>query len=400
MHVAPTICPRCGSKIIHRQCYCILRDKIKIQQEFNEKAKKEFSGENYNVFVGRFGYPNINVGLLNTNEMIKEDDADNPHLWADNNYQIEDVITKRSNLINSNFKTQIKGFHERYTELAREIALAKEPVDTEIKLEKKPQFSLTLHQEAAPHGPKVNLEFARATENIKIPQKVDKIVNDDLKASEGLQVLSDKGFDEHYLTKIFSTGNLGLKGNKKLVPTRWSITAVDDTLGKGLIEEIKDFKSGEYCAYFSGYLGNYYLILCFPETWSYELFEISVSSGEYSTDHEWYGGRKNYATDTVGGYYAARLSILQRLQQEKRQSAILALRFITDEYWAPLGVWVVRESSKKSMMSTPIYFSSMDEMMQHAMTFSRERFHYDIAGILKESKLYNQLKKQKKLWEY
>ncbi|MFA5797576.1 MAG: hypothetical protein WC916_06115 [Candidatus Woesearchaeota archaeon] len=400
MHVTPTICSRCGNKIIHRQCYCILRDKIKIQQEFNEKAKKEFSGENYNVFVGRFGYPNINVGLLNTNEMIKEDDADNPHLWADNNYQIEDVITKRSNLINSNFKTQIKGFKERYTELAREISLAKEPVDTEIRLEKKPQFSLTLHQEAAPHGPKVNLEFARATENIKIPQKVDKIVNDDLKASEGLQVLSDKGFDEHYLTKIFSTGNLGLKGNKKLVPTRWSITAVDDTLGKGLIEEIKDFKSGEYCAYFSGYLGNYYLILCFPETWSYELFEISVSSGEYSTDHEWYGGRKNYATDTVGGYYAARLSILQRLQQEKRQSAILALRFITDEYWAPLGVWVVRESSKKSMMSTPIYFSSMDEMMQHAMTFSRERFHYDIAGILKESKLYNQLKKQKKLWEY
>ncbi len=42
----------------------------------------------------------------------------------------------------------------------------------------------------------------------------------------------------------------------------------------------------------------------------------------------------------------------------------------------------------------------MDEMMQYAMAFAQERFKYDIAGILKESKLYNQLKQQKKLWEY
>ncbi len=400
MHVAPSICPRCGNKIIHRQCYCILRDKIKIQQEFNEKAKKEFSGENYNVFVGRFGYPNINVGFLNTGELTKEDDADNPQLWADKNYQIEDVITKRSNLINSNFRTQIKGFNDRFTALARDIALAKEPVDTEVSLEKKPQFSLSLHQEAAPHGPKVNVESARATENIKIPHKVDKIVSDDLKASEGLEILHANGFEQHYLTKILSTGNLGLTGNKKFVPTRWAITAVDDTLGKKLIEEIKDYKTGEYAAYFSGYLGNYYLILLFPEPWSYELFEMGVSSGEYSTDHEWYEGRKDYASDTVGGYYAARLSILEQLKREKKQAAILALRFITDEYWAPLGVWVCRESSKKSMSTNPLQFNSKEELLTYAKKFVKEKFKYDVSEIFKKSVLLDQLHRQRRIRDF
>ena len=49
-------------------------------------------------------------------------------------------------------------------------------------------------------------------------------------------------FDEYTLSKILSVGVLGLKKDKKLVPTRWSITATDDILAKNLLRKIRDFK--------------------------------------------------------------------------------------------------------------------------------------------------------------
>jgi hypothetical protein len=36
-----------------------------------------------------------------------------------------------------------------------------------------------------------------------------------------------------------SIGVLGLKKDKKLVPTRWAITATDDILAKKLLEKVK-----------------------------------------------------------------------------------------------------------------------------------------------------------------
>jgi len=371
-----------------------------VQKSFNDTAKKEFYGENYNVFVGRFGYPDINVGLLNINEPKKDETIDNPLLWSKDDYDINKIIQLRSNLINSNFKTQVKGFNDRFMDLVQEVSLTNKPVDTEIILEKKPQFKLTFNQDTTPFGPSIKLEKARITENVHIPTKVDKVVNDEMTATEGLNTLYDKGFDEYYLTKIFSVGNLGLETNKKLVPTRWSITAVDDTLGKDIIKEIKNYPIAEYQLYFGGYLGNNYLIMFLPEVWSYELFEMQTRSPESMHDWEGYNGRKNYAEETAGGYYAARFSILSRLKTIKRQATILSLRLVTDDYWAPLGVWVVREAVKKAMTSKPIDFNSREEMINYVIAFARKQFNYDVTPMIRSSELLKQIKTQKKISEY
>jgi hypothetical protein len=193
-------------------------------------------------------------------------------------------------------------------------------------------------------------------------------------------------------------GNLGLKTERKLVPTRWSITAVDDTLGKKLINEIKKYKTSNYMVYFGSFLGNNYLILVFPEVWSYELFETSVSTQEVGTDYESYDGRKDYAFNTVGGYYAARLAILEQLSKIKRQGSVLCLRFITDDYYAHLGVWVVREASRKSMNSKPLEFESKELMLKYAEAFVKKKFGIDLNNlILKKSILLDKIKKQRKL---
>ena len=227
-----TLCFQCKGRNYCKRGFCALRQKLQVQREFNEHSKKEFFGENYNVFVGRLGYPNINVGLLNINEPRKDDTIDNPLLWAKNEHDINRILQLRSNLINSNFRTKIKGFNDRFMDIAQEVSLSSRPVDTEIVLDKKPEFKLTFNQETTPYGPTIKLEKARLTENPKIPTKVDKIINDDLSARNSLNILYEHGFEENYLTKVFSLGNLGAGSNKKLVPTRWSITAVDDTIGK------------------------------------------------------------------------------------------------------------------------------------------------------------------------
>ncbi|MBI4452114.1 hypothetical protein HY637_01675, partial [Candidatus Woesearchaeota archaeon] len=191
----------------------------------------------------------------------------------------------------------------------------------------------------------------------------------------------------------------------KLVPTKWSITATDDIIGKNLINEIKDFSEiNSYHSFFGNYLGNYYLILMFPEVWSYELFETYVPKDwnfsrelRFTTDYENNFGRKDYASNTVGGYYTVRLAILEKLKEMKMQASVLALRFITDEYSMPLGVWVTREATRKAVLPKPIEFSSKELMLTYAKNLIKKKFNYNIDYLLNASRLFKSVKHQTKL---
>jgi len=165
-------------------------------------------------------------------------------------------------------------------------------------------------------------------------------------------------------------GTLGLEKNKKLVPTRWSITAVDDLLGKELFNDILYYPIDcDYTAYYSSFQGNYFMILFFPGPWAYELFEIPYSFSEkkqdYTTDAEHHLGRKSYADQCAGGYYAARLGILELFKKKKKQGQCLILRFISNEYQHPLGVWVVREAVRNTLETKPITFSDKSLLLKY-----------------------------------
>ena len=72
--------------------------------------------------------------------------------------------------------------------------------------------------------------------------------------------------------------------------------------------------------------------------------------------------KKQYSS-LAGGYYAARLAVLEHLAGQGRQAGVLAVREISEAYWAPLGVWVVREVARKAMRSPPARFASLGEAM-------------------------------------
>ena len=156
-----------------------------------------------------------------------------------------------------------------------------------------------------------------------------------------------------------------------------------------------------YHAYFGGILGNYYLILLFPEVWSYELFEMSLHNlNQYSTDFEGYHGRKTYSFACEGGYYTVRLAVAEALLRMHKQATCIILRFVTSEYTAPLGVWVTREASRKALREKPVVFNTKIELLAFAQQLIKKKFQFDVTLLLQESVLLKSLSQQKKLFEY
>jgi len=406
-------CIKCKGATPMQSCgrtFCPIIAKSRAMFKVKDKVVGEnFSGSSPAVLVGHFGYPNVNVGILSPNEV--SEDAwiyDAPKYWAEHNFQIPELIDYRSSLINSRFKLNVHQ-QNRFLDVSQEVGMASKPVDVEFNLKQKPKFKLNTDAYHAPTGPNAELKKVKITENPRIDYKVDKVVSDtDLKAREGIEYLYEHGFDDNFLSKILSVGILGIKNQRKLVPLRWSITASHDMIAKKLMKEIKEFETTDYLAFFGSYIGNYYLILMFPEVYSYELFETYMPKAEwnisneckYMTDYEPYDGRKSYAENCGGGFYSVRLGIMERLRQMKRQASVLAFRFITGEYTTPLGVWVTLNSAKNALQNKPLEFNSKELMLKYAKNLVKRKFNYDLERLLKESVLLKNLKTQQKLSQW
>ena len=222
------------------------------------------------VFIGsKLKYPLVNVGILSPLE--KEENAwvyDDMKFWADNDFSIQDVITLRNNLLNSRFQSKVQDvrLNKKFVEIAKNVAVASHPVDVEIELKNRLNLDSKTDKVLTPHGMNAGLKDARVVSNVKINQKVDKVINDEIKSVEGMNYLYKNNLDEYALSKILSIGVLGLKKDKKMVPTRWSITATDDTISKELLKKIREHPIiNEYELFYGEFLGNQYLILLFPD---------------------------------------------------------------------------------------------------------------------------------------
>ena len=222
--------------------------------------------------------------------------------------------------------------------------------------------------------------------------------------------------DVIYIDPPYNTGNKDFRYNDYFVDkedrfrhSKWlSFMSKRLKLAKNLLKQVKQYPETNYYAYFGSYLGNYFLILFFPEVWSYELFETYAPKAEWNlsdeykfmTDYEPYEGRKKYAENCGGGYYAARLPILEKLNDTKRQGSVLTLRFITGEYAVPLGVWVVREAVRRTLKTRPLEFASKELMLKYANLLMKKKFNYNIDVLINKSILLNKIKTQRKLSDY
>ncbi|MDP2673243.1 MAG: hypothetical protein Q8O84_05510 [Nanoarchaeota archaeon] len=364
------------------------------------------------VFIGsKLKYPEINVGILSPLE--KDENAwiyDDAKYWAENNFEISQVLHLRNNLLNSRFRTKVTDarLNKKFLDIIKDVAVSSKPVELEIELKNRIQFGNEKDKVLTPLGMNADFEKAKIIGNVQINRHLDKIINDDIKVSESMKILYENNFDEYSLSKILSVGVLGLKKDRRLVPTRWSITASDDIIGKQLLKKIRDYKWLEdYELFYEEFMGNQYLILMFPNIWSFELFELYFPGSSWnpsseikaSTDFEGFEGRTKYAFNTAGGYYATRLPILKYLDSIKRQASVVVIRIETPGYWASLGVWVVRESVKKAL-NKKIKFGSKKELLDSAKGISKIKYQFDAENILKMSELIRNINFQKNLMEY
>jgi hypothetical protein len=174
-----------------------------------------------------------------------------------------------------------------------------------------------------------------------------------------------RDFDVYDINRVLSAGGLGKSQNRRLVPTRWSITAVDDTIGNYLRGSVRTEQSlGHAEVWVNEYVGNRYWVILAPGQWEFELVEMKSPGSVWNPDpagetwlasaHEGYEGRTGYVDETAGAYYAARLGVLEHLAERGRQAKCLVLREVSDDYWAPVGVWQIRESVRNAFSGSPV----------------------------------------------
>jgi hypothetical protein len=314
------------------------------------------------VFVGRHGYPLVRAGPM----VPAGGPLEKPSLGMD----IGEIIAARSALVRSetNITVNEADFPGRLLEACQQIAMSSAPVGTEVFFQRPPQGRVQFDGVLSPSGLSGELKGKEITTNPLILRKVDRIVEDrDAGAASAAAELYFSGIGTDHISRMLSLGLLGKK--RKLVPTRWSITASDDMIGKALKDSILDKPQvNDYYLYSGEYLGNHFEILLLPRPFSFELIEIWMPRSVWAEDgfigNDWEDARpkKEYSI-LSGGYYAARLAVLEHLVAKGRQAAVLAVREISEAYWAPLGVWVVREVARSAFQAAPQRFGTFNEAL-------------------------------------
>ncbi|TLZ95398.1 MAG: hypothetical protein E6J98_01395, partial [Methanobacteriota archaeon] len=214
--------------------------------------------------------------------------------------------------------------------------------------------------------------------NLRVDPNLDRASSDtDLRAKEAVLGLFDRGLPVSKIQRAFSVGAFGLEKNRRFVPTRWSITAVDDTIGKDLRESVKTHPLiNEIRVYEAIGYDDRFLVVMLPRPWRYELIEAWYPNTLWNPigrdivlfgDHEGFEGRTTYAS--IGGcYYAARLAVGETLDRERRQAATVILRETHPGYIMPVGVWNVREHVREALRRPPKLFPTMNETFDHLRT--------------------------------
>lgn len=371
----PPLCPVCRK--VHLPGKCDVMNRFSFME-----IKEDFFGPSAGIFVGRKGYPNVFAGPLASADYnpLQED----PSKWFGMDYA--SIIRLRSSVIRSKKKQGIFS-SSRFVADNQLLSMASKPVDVELNFTKKPFQKISFSEVHQPMGPSGNLKQMRIADNVKIDVHVEKALSDDIKAGEASFNIYAKGTDVYKITSILSSGVMGIK--KKMVPTRWSITAVDDIITKRMLEKVRESRElGDHLVFESFYMDNRFIILMMPGAWEYENFE--AGGGILLEEYEPFSGRTSYAEKEGGGYYAARLGVVEWLFKSRKQARVVVFREIGEKYTIPLGVWQVRENVRNAMKSMK-KFGTMEEALDYAehklkIPLKEYRKH---SIILKQSRLTN-----------
>lgn len=356
------------------------------------------------LFVGRFGYPKVSIGPLIPPEFGDTSLLATPEQW--HGIGIEKIVEMRSKLVRGMHTINIHDVEKgRIAEQVRDLALAETPATADMSFERKPLSTFSTSEYSEPFGPSVvmkNLDLG----NLKYDVKVESRYSDtDATATTSMAELYKRGVQISKIQRALSAGTLGIGTKRKFVPTRWSITAVDDTLSKSNLEKVKSYEPIDTIqAYYDVALDNRWLVFLLPRNWEYESIEAFYPRTTWNMDgkkiaifgsYEPYEGRKTYA-EMGGCYYSGRLAITEKLLELRKQAAALILREVHEGYIMPVGVWNVREHLRQTLQTKPVMLSGLSEMM----SYTKSKMEIGEGTWIRNSHLLTTTIHQRRIGEY
>ncbi|VVC05576.1 Uncharacterised protein [uncultured archaeon] len=346
------------------------------------------------LFVGRYGYPKVLVGPMVPPVHGDTLVLDSPESWLGKN--LEEIVNYRLSLVRGVQSVPVTSTQGRYIESLQELTMSQKSTDSELEFVKSARPVPSIDGESPPFGPIgeiKNAKFSGSTSDKNIERV---FYAKDLIAKDAILELYNRGIEISRIQKCFSIGMMGK--NRKLVPTRWSITATDDIISKSLVEEISNNDVIDSCHLFSyEHLGNLYSVIIFPNRWMFEMQEAwydQEGNVGFGSDFEDMKGLNHYP-ETAGAYFSSRLAVAEYLQSKKIQAGVMVLREIRPEYAVPVGVWQVREGVRMALKQKPVICSNFDEGIDLAC----KALSVDKKEWLARSKLQKALK-QKPISDY
>jgi hypothetical protein len=357
------------------------------------------------IFVGRYGYPKVRIGPMIPPLHGDTTILDRTELWTGKS--IEEIANYRLSLVLGTMNVNVHDISSsRYLENMQELAMSERPAEAEATFEKRPvadahmQKELRLDHEATPFGPAAPLRGFNVS-SLSADQRIETAYYDtDLRAAEAMMELYRRSVEISIIQRVLSMGMLGVKKKRKLVPTRWSISATDDIISSMLVKEIAmnpTIDLFEVTRY--SHLANYYSIILIPnDRWIFEMIESWFTSrGQVATgaDNEDERGL-NHNPTIAGAYFAARLAVAEHLARRHKKAGAIVLREIHPNYVMPLGVWQIREGVREALKNPPQKFERFD----HAMSFACSYMSVSKNEMVQKSWLWKSFKGQTKINDF
>ncbi|WP_338598167.1 Nre family DNA repair protein [Sulfolobus tengchongensis] len=393
--IRPELCIRCrGAKYLCGLSYCPIIVTTRIRKI---NTTEVLGSSPPTVFVGRYNYPKITIYPSSPPVIGDTSKFEDPKYWLTSD--LNEFLSMRLSLVRGGIRYHRDAAKQpdRLLIDIQSITIASRPVDLDLVLKKPPSGGI-LDDSLPPLGPSAPLEKLEIN-TLPPPLKVtEKVYGDsDMKAKDGIMMLYKSGLDVEKIAKILSVGGLGI--DRKLVPTRWSITAIDKIVSDSLIEKIKNYETIDKIeVYYRQFNKNLFVAFLLPKKWSFEWGEAWFPGSTWNKwgnyvnveiDNEGYEGRTEYPE--IGGcYYASRLGTAEFLEKRKRQATAILWREIYSGFNLPVGVWFVRENVREMFKQKPFLFDDITS----ALAFAESLLKVDIKKWLRHSMLsYNTIDK-------
>jgi hypothetical protein len=399
------ICLKCRfSRLLCGRPACPILLKLSSYSSISPKLGLEMRGDSPpSVFVGRFGYPKVSFGPLLPPVSGDTSVYDEPESWRKLGFR--EIVDLRMSMVRGRSRIEVDAARDPSGLLydLQTALLSSRPVPTDLAFSKPPRGPGFIDETSPPFGPSASLQrynfFPQSSD-----RRLEKVYYDsDLKASPATVQLYESGVSVTGIQRLFSLGMIGTK--RRLVPTRWSITAVDDIISRELLERVKMMQSIDLCRVFvHDMLGSRYVLIFSPGNFGYEWVEAWFPRTLWNpagrtafsvSDHEGFRGRSTYAAPG-GCYYSVRLAVAEYLYRLGRQATVIALREIYPGQLLPLGVWNVREAIRSALETQPAIFDTFEEAASYALSKLTLGLHF----WKERSSLLRGLLTQKKLAEF